>query len=126
MDYIGFGTKKLVGEFVYAYVGKAFELAKKEPTLEKFDSSLFENIAKECNLEKKVIVGLHHPFHWAFFNSINGSSPFEIIYPKKLGDFSIVRLKNKSYDDGDVLSMANRIIDNYGNILIEKKKNLTQ
>ena len=124
MNYPSFGNKSLMGEFVETYVRIAFELAKGESSQLDFDSKLIDSVSRDCGLAKEVVLGLHHPFHWAFFLSSNGSSPLEFVQPIKLGELTHVRLKKGDYDYRDILDTSNNIIDTYGNLLIEKRKRL--
>ena len=128
MDYISFGNKRLVGAFVESYVKVAFELAQQGLSSEDFDSKLINSVSEECGLSKEVVLGLHHPFHWAFFNSENDFSPFKIHSsgkPKGLQYVKIVKEKYTEMERGKILlSMSNEIIDNYGNLLIAKRERM--
>lgn len=127
MDYLGFGKRQLIGDFVESYVKIAFELAQKELSLEEFDTRLIDAVTKDSGLAREVVLGLHHPFHWAFFLSSN-DSPFKFENPVKLGEQILVRLSKKEYSSLEreeiILDMSNKILDDYGNLLIEKRKKL--
>ncbi|MDO8623565.1 MAG: hypothetical protein Q7R52_04935 [archaeon] len=127
MDYTRFGNKSLIGEFVEAYVKIAFELAKRELSQSDFDSKLIDAVTKDSGLAREVVLGLHHPFHWAFFLSGNGS-PFKFENPVKLGEQTLVKLSKKEYSNLEreeiILGMSNKILDDYGNLLIAKRKRL--
>jgi hypothetical protein len=125
MGYMGFGDLGTVGQFVYCYVQKAFELAKNQPSLEDFDNNLSDFVAKSSGLSKKVIIELHHPFHWYLFNQ-NGDSPLEFINPVKKDEVLRVKIKKESYGYIDVLEASGNIVDKYGNLLIAKRKTLQQ
>jgi len=129
MNNISFGNKRLIGEFVQCYVERAFELAEQGLPSQDFYDKLFNSVAEDCGLSKKVILALHHPFHWAFFNSYNGSSPFQLVYTGKLDNIQYVKLTKDSYTERerqeDILSMSNEIIDIRGNTLISKMENLS-
>lgn len=122
-----FGKKRLLGEFVESYVKQAFEYAKSEPTLDNFYKNLIESVAKDCDLNKEIIIKLHHPFHWVFFNS-NGSSPFKLTTPIKPLEPIYVQLNNTLLNPREeqsrVLSISNKVIDKYGNLILNKMEGI--
>jgi len=128
MNNINFGNKRLLGEFVYCYVERAFELARQELPSRDFDNNLFDSVAEDCELSKKMILALHMPFHWAFFNSDNGSSPFQLVYTGKLDNIQYVKLAKDSYNERErqeaILDMSNKIIEIDGNTIISKMEKL--
>lgn len=59
--------------FARDYVSIALELAGKRMTTKEFDDTLNPEVSRRVGIPLELVRVLHHPFHWTFFLSSNGS-----------------------------------------------------
>lgn len=83
-------------------ISKALEIANENPEINEFYRLLEDAMNEDFGIDHRLFLYLHHPFHWEFFCSNNGS-PFEYIQPTRPGECTLVKLKHKE------LSSENRV-----------------
>jgi len=108
--------------FIRSYVNEALLLARDNPDLDSFDADLRSRLSAKIGISEEVVQALHHPFHWAFFNSENDSI-FEYVQAKKQGEKTSVRLR-REYGVDDVDNLSSSISHEYGEYLNNKLNHL--
>ncbi|MFA6023035.1 MAG: hypothetical protein WC781_03030 [Candidatus Pacearchaeota archaeon] len=97
-------------KFVRTYIYEASDLARKNLPLEEFDEKLRTRLSNYLDIDKKVVIQLHHPCHWALFCDKGQESYMTIVSPSKHGD--VVRVKvTRDYTSEDIDNLTKKVLN---------------
>ncbi len=108
--------------FVKLYLKEALDLAKKEFSPEEFYDRLIKSVSEKSGYPEKIILGLHHPFHWELFSK-NGSSFLEYVQPVEKGERRYIKLK-RNYSEEDIDDFSNSFLRKWETTLLGKLERL--
>lgn len=121
MDNIKIPKNFSLEKFVDVYISESFKIGSKEISSDTLDKRIRKRVSKSLGIDEKIVLGLHHAFHWTLF--IEEYHPFEYIQSTRPNQIVKVKLK-RIYKKEEIESYKKLILKNYKDYLIARINNL--